>query len=60
MNIPSNAGKVLSDQRKIEHKTCLCGTEFIGQTRKEKCDKCVTKERNARNYLKNKPFGEQK
>ena len=54
MNTASNAGKTLSDQRKMELKTCLCGTEFIGQTRKEKCDQCVKRECNARNYLKNK------
>ena len=60
MNTVSQAGKILSDQRKIEHKTCLCGTEFLGQTRKEKCDQCVKRECNARNYLKNKHnnFGE--
>ena len=54
----SQAGKILSDQRKMGHKTCLCGTEFLGQTRKEKCDKCVNKERNTRNYLNNKKSGE--
>ena len=54
MNTVSQAGKILSDQRKMELKTCSCGKEFTAQLRVTKCEKCVTKERNARNYLARK------
>ena len=51
----SQAGKELGLHRKTELKTCPeCGINFTAPVRVSLCLKCKAKQRNARNYLKNK------